>query len=112
MRLGSRGQATVELIAAVPLVLTLAALAWQVALAARSAGFAATAARSGARALAIGRDPKAAAAASLPGDLASGLRLQQLHGGRVRVFLKVPAAVDGLDVGNVSSSAAFVGQAR
>ena len=112
LRLGTSGQATIELLAAVPLLLLVAACIWQAALAARSASFAATAARSGARALAVGTDPRAAAVAGLPSDLVVGVRLKPLDAGRVRVWLRVPAAIGGFEVGSVSSSAGFIEQAQ
>ena len=111
-RFGNSGQASIELLAAIPLLLIVAALIWQAALAARSASFAATAARDGARAIALGRDPRAAAVSGLPSDLVPGVRLKALDAGRVRVWIKVPAAFDGLNAGSVSSSARFVGQAQ
>jgi hypothetical protein len=86
-----RGQASVELVAAVPLVLAIGAIAWQLALAGHTAWLASHAARAGARAEAVGADPAAAARSALPAGLRRGLRVQRLRGGGVRVRVGVPA---------------------
>jgi pilus assembly protein CpaE len=79
------------LVAAVPFVLLLAALAWQLALAGHAAWMSAHAARAGARADAVGRDARAAARSALPRDLRRGLRVERPRGGGVRVSAAVPA---------------------
>lgn len=97
MRFGSsvwrddRGQASVELVAAVPLVLAVGAIAWQLALAGHTAWLAAHAARAGARADAVGRSAPAAARSALPAGLRRGLRVERLGAGGVRVRVAVPA---------------------
>lgn len=102
-----RGQATIELVAALPVVLLLGAVAWQLALAGHTAWLAAHAARSGARAEAVGRDPAAAARRSLPRSLERGLRVERVRGGAVRVSVRVPLLLPGrrapVRVGAVSS---------
>jgi TadE-like protein len=90
-----RGQATIELVAALPVVLLLGALAWQLALAGHTAWLAAHAARAGARADTVGRDPAAAARRSLPRSLERGLRVDRSPGGRVSVSVRVPMLVPG-----------------
>jgi len=86
-----RGQASVELVAAVPLVLAIGAIAWQLALAGHTAWLTAHSARSAARADAVGADPRDAARSALPAGLRRGARVQRLRGGGVRVRVQVPA---------------------
>ena len=89
----SRGQASVELLAAVPFVLLVAALAWQLALAGWTAWMAAHAARVAARADAVGRPLRPAARSALPRALHSGLEARRRTGGGVRVRVRVPLLV-------------------
>lgn len=86
-----RGQASVEFVAAVPFVLAIGAIAWQLALAGHTAWLTAHAARAGARADAVGADARAAAGSALPAGLRRGLRVKRLRGGGVRVQVAVPA---------------------
>ena len=89
------------------MVLLLAAVAWQLALAGHTAWLAAHAARSGARAEAVGRDAATAARRSLPRSLERGLRWIGWACGGVRVSVRVPLLVPGrhapVRVGAVSS---------
>lgn len=87
------GQASVELIAAVPLVLLVGAVAWQLALAGHAAWMSAHAARAAARAEVVGRDPRAAARSALPATLRRGLEVSRPRGGGVRVKVRVPFLV-------------------
>ncbi len=87
---GERGQASVELVAALPLVLLAGMVAWQLALAGHAAWLCAHAARAAARADAVGRSPEAAARSAVPHSLEPGLRVRRLHEGGVRVSLHVP----------------------
>ena len=107
------GQASVEMIALVPALLLLGALAWQLALAGHTAWMSAHAARAGARADAVGRDPRAAARSALPRALRRGLEVRRLGGGGVRVRVRVPLILPGSpsDVG-VAASASLKGTAR
>jgi pilus assembly protein CpaE len=84
------GQASVELVAALPFVLLLGAVAWQLALAGHAALMSAHAARVAARADAVGRDPRAAARSALPEVLRGGLEVRRLREGGVRVRVRVP----------------------
>ena len=86
-----RGQASVELVAAVPLVIAITSIAWQLALAGHTAWLTAHAARAGARADAVGADPRAAARSALPGGLRRGLAVERLRAGGIRVRVRVPA---------------------
>jgi hypothetical protein len=87
------GQASVEFVAALPLVLLVGLLLWQLALAGESAWLAANAARVGARAEAVGGDARAAARSAVPAGLRNGLRVSRDARDRVRVQLPVPVLV-------------------
>ncbi len=108
-----KGQASVETIALVPVVLVLGALAWQLALAGHAAWMSAHAARAGARADVVGRDPRAAARSALPGALRRGLEVRRLRAGGVRVRVRVPLLVPGSPSGvGVAASASLGRDAR
>src|SRR5438270_9963368 len=87
---GQLGQASVELLGVVPAVLLIALLGWQLAVAGWSAWLCAGAARAAARAVAVGRDGRAAARSALPAALHRGLRVDRPGGGAVRVRLRMP----------------------
>ncbi len=107
-----RGQATVELLAAIPLLL----LAGSVALQLLVTGYALTltdgAAEAGALALAAGRPARVAARDSLPGWAADGARIE-VHGGEVSVRLRPPSPLSALaDRLSVTSHAFAKGPGR
>ena len=85
-----RGQASIELVAAVPIVLVLGAIAWQLALAGHTAWMAASAARAGARADLVGHDPRAAARSVLPRSLEEQLRVERREPAGIKVSIGVP----------------------
>jgi hypothetical protein len=85
-----QGQASIELVAAVPAVLLIGAIAWQLALAGHAAWLAANAARAGARADKVGRDPEGAVRSALPRSFERGLRVERGESGGVHVSLEVP----------------------
>ena len=87
---GERGQASIELVAVLPCVLLVAALAWQLVLVGHTAWLTANAARAGARADVVGRDAKAAARSALPRSLERGLQVDRGGEGGVRVSVPVP----------------------
>jgi hypothetical protein len=87
---GERGQASIELVAVLPFVLLVGALLWQLALAGQAAWLTANAARAGARAEAVGRDPVSAARSALPRSLERGLEVERRGAGGVRVSVRVP----------------------
>ena len=87
------GQASVELVAALPFVLLVGLVLWQLALAGQAAWLCANAARVAARAQAVGRDARAAARSALPAGLRDGLRVDRDPEGRVRVRVPVPVLV-------------------
>lgn len=104
-----RGQASVELVALLPLMAVLALVGWQVVVAGQAVWLAGTAARSGARAQALGADAATAARSALPVRLRRGLRVHEDDGGVV-VLLVVPAVVGGVRLGTVGSRARFPAQ--
>ncbi len=88
------GQASVEMVAVLPLVLLVGAVCWQFALAGQAAWLSAHAARAGARADAVGGDVGAAARSALPGALERGLKVERLGEGGVHVEVQVPLLLD------------------
>jgi hypothetical protein len=101
------GQASVELVALLPLLVAVLALAWQVLLAAHAAWAAGVAARAAARAHAVGADAAAAARAHLPRSLEGGLRVAARGDGGVTVSLRIPAVMRGIDLGRATATARF-----
>ena len=89
---GESGQASVELVAAVPLVLIVGLALWQAVLAGHALWMCANAARVAARADVVGRDPLKAARSALPRALERGLKVSR-SGSRVRVAVRVPLVV-------------------
>jgi len=87
--LSEAGQASVELVAALPVVLFVGLGLWQAALAGHAAWLCANAARVAARADVVGKDPAAAARSALPRSLERGLEVGR-RGARVRVAVRVP----------------------
>ncbi|HEX5909286.1 MAG TPA: hypothetical protein VFY44_02260 [Thermoleophilaceae bacterium] len=90
------GQASIELLAALPFVLLAGAVAWQLALAGWTAWMSAHAARVAARADAVGRPPGPAARSALPAPLRPGLRVRRRASGGVEVRVRVPALPAGV----------------
>jgi hypothetical protein len=104
---GARGQAAVELVALLPLVAVLLALAYQALLAGQAAWEAHVAARAAARANAVGGDAVQAARAHLPDVLEHGLRIRATRAGDVRVSLRIPRIVPAIGLGRVAATAHF-----
>ena len=71
------GQASVETVALLPLVVLVGALLWQAVVAGQALWLSGAAARAAARAAAVGADAQAAAKATLPPRLESGLRVRR-----------------------------------
>jgi hypothetical protein len=90
------GQATVETVAVLPLVLLVAAIVWQLALTGHAAWLCANAARAAARAEAVGGDGEAAARSALPASLERGLRVWRAEDAGVRVEVRVPLLLRSL----------------
>ena len=103
------GQAAVELVSVLPLVVALLAALWQLAVFAHTAWSASSAAHAAARAEAIGLSPGRAARAHLPARLERGLRLRASADGRVKVTVRVPSSF-GLRLGTTSAVARFTPQ--
>jgi pilus assembly protein CpaE len=88
-RTGECGQASVELVAALPFVLLLAALVWQLALAGHTLLTTAHAARAAARAELVDRGAASAARSVLPKAMERGLEVDRRDGG-VTVKVRMP----------------------
>jgi hypothetical protein len=86
---GEHGQASVELVALLPLVALVVAVLWQAVLAGQAMWSSAGAARAAARAHAVGGDELAAARAAVPGTLRDRVRVRT-DGDGVRVAVHVP----------------------
>jgi hypothetical protein len=104
---GERGQASVELVALLPLLGVLALGLWQVAIAGQAAWAGGAAARAAARATAVGEDPTRAAATLLPSHLRDGLRVRTTDGDAVEVRIAIPAVVGDGTLGSLTSHARF-----
>jgi|SRR5215211_6657166 len=89
-----RGQASVELVAAIPLMLVVTLVVAQLAVAGYALWSAGAAARAGARADYVGGNGKAAARHSLPIPLRAGASIKDSDGMSVRV--RAPALVPGI----------------
>jgi hypothetical protein len=83
------GQASVELLGAVPWLLLTGLVAWQLALTGQTAWLCANAARVAARADLVQRSPRLAARSALPRALRRGLRVRR-QGAAVRVAVRLP----------------------
>ena len=103
------GQASVELVALLPLVAVLGAVLWQGVVAGQAAWASGTAARAAARAAAVGGDPRAAARATLPAGLRGVARVSTRDGGVV-VRLGVPSVVGPGRLATITTAAAFPAQ--
>jgi hypothetical protein len=96
---GEKGTASVELVAAVPLLLLALAVAAQIALAGQALWSASVAARAGARAALVGGDAKAAARRALPAAMRDGAEVEEEGGGGgVAVRVPVPTLLPDLPV--------------
>jgi hypothetical protein len=108
------GQATVELVALLPLMAVLAAVLWQGVVAGQAVWLAGSAARAAARATAVGADARAAALRVLPPRLERGLVVRTVpgSGGAVRVAVAIPAIVGTQRLTTVSARARLQDQRR
>lgn len=102
-----RGQASVELLAGVPVLLLAGLVALQLLAAGYTLSLADGAAEAGALALAAGRPPAPAVRAALPG-WAAGHSDVSVQGGRVAVDLRPPSPIPGLGRALEVSSSAWV----
>jgi hypothetical protein len=101
------GQAAVELVAVLPILGVLVALAWQAVVAGHAAWAATAAARAAARAAAVGEDAAVVARRRLGPALAAGASVSTAADGRVRVSVVVPRVLAGLALGHVSGESSF-----
>jgi hypothetical protein len=101
------GQVSVELVALIPLVVALAAMLWQAALAGQAVWLAGSAARAAARAEAVDGDAGAAARGVLPDGLERGMRIRTGDDGAVEVRLAVRSIFGGGRLATISSKARF-----
>lgn len=101
----SPGQASVELVAMLPLLGALLAACWQGAVAGHCWWLAGVGARAAARAEAVGQSPLASARRALPAGRRAGLKVSEGRDGQVTVTVAVPAVAPGLRLGAVSATA-------
>ena len=104
------GRATVELVALLPCLAAVLAVAWQLVLAGHATWAASAAARAAARAAAVGADPAAAARAHLPAHLERGLDVRPQADGTVEIGLRIPTVVPPMRLGRVHAEARFAPQ--
>jgi len=97
------GQATVEFLATLPLLVALCAGVWQAAVAGHAIWSASAAARSASRVVAVGGDAERAARA-IAGDRA---RVRDEGNGAVRITVPIPAVAGGRDRTTFSTTARF-----
>jgi hypothetical protein len=100
------GQASVELIAVLPLVALVVAALWQGILVGQAAWSSAGAARAAARAQAVGADPLAAARSAVPGPLRGDVHVAT-EGGAVRVGVVVPLVFTRTNLATIDARAAL-----
>lgn len=106
-----RGQASVELVALLPLLAVLCAVGWQLVVAGQTVWLAGTAARAAARSHALGRDATGAARSALPVGLRRRVTVTEQADGRVSVRLRIPTVVPGGGrLGSVVREAQFAPQ--
>lgn len=89
------GQATVELLGAVPALLAVGVVVWQLILVGHTAWVSAHAARAAARAALVGEDAVSAAKSALPAGLEQGLEVESDAAGTTRVRVPVPIVHHG-----------------
>jgi len=102
---GEEGTASVELVAVVPFLLLAVLAAAQIALAGQALWSASVAARAGARAAVVGRDPAAAARSALPGAMRDGAKVDESEG--VSVGVEVPRLIPSLPRLRVDATSAL-----
>lgn len=103
------GQASVEFVAVLPALAVSLLLAGQSAVAGWALWSAGNAARVGARAERVGADADSAARRALPGSLRGGAVIRSGDGVRVRV--RVPTLVPGVELPAVAASSTLDGDA-
>ncbi len=104
---GESGQATVELVAVLPLLAVVLLVLWQAALAGHAVWAATAAARAAARAHAVGGDPARAARDHLPRRLERDLEVGAAAAGWVRVAVPIPTLPGLPALGRARATAHF-----
>jgi hypothetical protein len=105
---GDRGQASVELIGAVPALLLLGLVCFQLLAVGYSAVLAGNAAEAAALAVAGGADPTDAARGAVPGWSRARMRVRA-SGGRIEVTMRPPALFERVERALTVRAAAEVG---
>jgi hypothetical protein len=105
----ARGQATVEVVAMLPLLAAVGVAILQLLAAGAASEYAGHAAEAGAIALADGRNPRQAAREALPGWSRRRLTVS-VHGRSVRVRLRPPAIMSGVGELLAADVEAYAGQ--
>jgi hypothetical protein len=100
------GQAAVEFVAMIPIVILLAAALWQAVVAGQAVWVSGAAARAAARAAAVGGDAEAAARRALPGARERGL-VVDTDDGKAEVRIAVPLAIGDGRLATVAAKAHF-----
>ncbi len=108
-----QGQASVELVALLPLMAVLAGVLWQAVVAGQAVWLAGSAARAAARASAVGADAPAAVRRVLPERLERGLVVRRASSGDgVQVAIAIPAVVGSGRLTTISARARLQDQTR
>lgn len=103
---GDRGQASIELLGALPLLAALVLASWQLVILGESWWLAGIAARAGARAELVGGDVARSARAALPPGWARRVAVHGGTGAAIVVRVRVPAVVLGRPLGTVGATVA------
>jgi hypothetical protein len=106
----TRGQATVEFVALLPLLALIGLLCWQAVLAGQAIWLSGAAARAAARASALDTDATAAARRVLPSPLAAGVTVEDEAPGNVHVHIAIPAVIGGVHLVSIDQHAHFAAQ--
>jgi hypothetical protein len=106
------GQASVELVAIVPIALLAGLVVWQLLLAGHSLWLCASAARVAARAETVGRSAERAARSALPEPLERHLSIERRKEGGVRVSVQVPLVLQSWSTPVRVSASASLGNAQ
>jgi hypothetical protein len=104
---GQAGQASIELVVLLPVIVLVLAVAFQALLAGQAVWEARVAARAAARAHAFEGDAAAAARSHLRPRLERGLRVRAGTDGDVRVSVRIPTVLPALALGRVSATSHF-----
>ena len=103
---GDRGQASVELFGALPVLGVLALAGWQLVVIGESWWLAGVGARAAARAEVVGADAQGAARSALPGGWGPRMTVHNGMDGQLVVRVRVPLVVGGGALGTVGADVA------